>query len=284
MSEKTGQKDTGIDDVAKGAEEQAQDMTNTMSNVQELSATLDLVTDRVNRLSGVATGLKDYSDNTKGVMKELASVNEKAKSSVHSMVMQTNETISAMKEIDTILDSIQDIASQTNLLSLNASIEAARAGDAGKGFAVVAGEVKKLADDCVNASKQISEIVKNISCEMEKSGVLVKALEENADNQLAKLSEANNSVDNIIDGIFAVSGDIAEINTEISSLDSVKAGIGSAVENLSAISEENAASSQEVASSVNEVNSSVKELSETALGIGSSADALQESIKVFKMG
>ena len=271
-----------IDDVARGAEEQATDMTNTMGNIQELSATLDTVLSQVEKLSGVASGLKDYSDNTKGAMKELVSVNEKAKSSVHSMVVQTNETIKAMKEIDVILESIQDIASQTNLLSLNASIEAARAGGAGKGFAVVAGEVKKLADDCVNASKQISGIVKNISDEMEKSGALVRELEENADSQLAKLSGANDSVDNIIDGIFAVSGEITEINAEIKSLDSVKAGIGSAIENLSAISEENAASSEEVASSVTDVSSSVKNLSEVAEGISSSATALKDSISLFE--
>lgn len=271
-----------IDDVARGAEEQATDMTNTMENIQELSATLDTVLSQVEKLSGVASGLKDYSDNTKGAMKELVSVNEKAKSSVHSMVVQTNETIKAMKEIDVILESIQDIASQTNLLSLNASIEAARAGGAGKGFAVVAGEVKKLADDCVNASKQISGIVKNISDEMEKSGALVRELEENADSQLAKLSGANDSVDNIIDGIFAVSGEITEINAEIKSLDSVKAGIGSAIENLSAISEENAASSEEVASSVTDVSSSVKKLSEAAEGISSSATALKDSISLFE--
>lgn len=271
-----------IDDVARGAEEQATDMTNTMGNIQELSATLDTVLSQVEKLSGVASGLNDYSNNTKGAMKELVSVNEKAKSSVHSMVVQTNETIKAMKEIDVILESIQDIASQTNLLSLNASIEAARAGGAGKGFAVVAGEVKKLADDCVNASKQISGIVKNISDEMEKSGVLVRELEENADSQLAKLSGANDSVDNIIDGIFAVSGEIAEINTEIKSLDSVKAGIGSDIENLSAISEENAASSEEVASSVTDVSSSVKNLSEAAEGISSSATALKDSISLFE--
>ena len=271
-----------IDDVARGAEEQATDMTNTMENIQELSATLDTVLSQVEKLSGVASGLKDYSDNTKGAMKELVSVNEKAKSSVHSMVVQTNETIKAMKEIDVILESIQDIASQTNLLSLNASIEAARAGGAGKGFAVVAGEVKKLADDCVNASKQISGIVKNISDEMEKSGALVRELEENADSQLAKLSGANDSVDNIIDGIFAVSGEITEINAEIKSLDSVKAGIGSAIENLSAISEENAASSEEVASSVTDVSSSVKNLSEAAEGISSSATALKDSISLFE--
>ncbi len=271
-----------IDDVARGAEEQATDMTNTMGNIQELSATLDTVLSQIEKLSGVASGLKDYSDNTKGAMKELVSVNEKAKSSVHSMVVQTNETIKAMKEIDVILESIQDIASQTNLLSLNASIEAARAGGAGKGFAVVAGEVKKLADDCVNASKQISGIVKNISDEMEKSGALVRELEENADSQLAKLSGANDSVDNIIDGIFAVSGEITEINAEIKSLDSVKAGIGSAIENLSAISEENAASSEEVASSVTDVSSSVKNLSEVAEGISSSATALKDSISLFE--
>lgn len=74
-----------IDDVARGAEEQATDMTNTMGNIQELSATLDTVLSQVEKLSGVASGLKDYSDNTKGAMKELAFVNEKAKSSVHSL-------------------------------------------------------------------------------------------------------------------------------------------------------------------------------------------------------
>lgn len=95
-----------IDDVARGAEEQATDMTNTMGNIQELSATLDTVLSQIEKLSGVASGLKDYSDNTKGAMKEFASVNEKAKSSVHSMVVQTNETIKSMEEIDVILSLI----------------------------------------------------------------------------------------------------------------------------------------------------------------------------------
>ena len=216
---------------------------------------------------------------------ELNTVRELSSKTIElSCEMQDNMDALAdvIKHMSDVISGIETISVQTSLLALNASIEAARAGDAGKGFAVVAGEVKKLADDCVNASKQISGIVKNISDEMEKSGALVRELEENADSQLAKLSGANDSVDNIIDGIFAVSGEITEINAEIKSLDSVKAGIGSAIENLSAISEENAASSEEVASSVTDVSSSVKNLSEAAEGISSSATALKDSISLFE--
>lgn len=271
-----------MDDIAKGAEEQAQDMTVTMGNVEGLSSTLDIVIDRIVRLSGVASDLEAFSGETKGIMKDLTLVNNQAKNSVQAMVAQVGNTIDAMKEIDVILDSIDEIASQTNLLSLNASIEAARAGEAGKGFAVVAREVKKLADNCAKASKQISGIIKNITGQMGKSEQLIGVLDSNTDKQLEKLGAANDSVAEIIKGIGEISDSAEAINAELVDLESVKADIGSAVESLSAISEENAASSQVVAESVGEVGISVKELSGVAKDICLSAEVLQTDIKMFR--
>lgn len=271
-----------MNDVAKGAGEQAQDTTDIMGNVEEFSASLDVVTDRVDKLTGIVSELKDFSDSTKIVMNDLSEVNQKTRDSVHNMVCQTGATIKAMKEIDVILSSINDIASQTNLLSLNASIEAARAGEAGKGFSVVAGEVKNLAADCVNAARQIAEIVKNITSQMEQSEKLITVLDADAVRQSEKLGVADTAVAGIIVGIDTISGNSKVIRTELDGLVAVKAGIGSAVESLSAISQENAASSQEVAAGVSEISGSVKDLSGIARDIDSSLDALQDEIKIFK--
>lgn len=273
---------SAIDDVAKGAEEQANDITSTMGKMQELSGVLNSVLTQVEKLSGVASGLKDYSDNTKNVMVELTKVNEQAKLSVQGVVEQTNDTISAMKEIDKILLSIQDIATQTNLLSLNASIEAARAGEAGRGFSVVASEVKKLSDDCSNASKEISVIITNITEKIKKSGVLANELESSADNQIVKLGEANESVEEIISGIAMVFDETQGINKEIKSLDVVQGSINSTIENLSAISEENAASSSETASSSTELISSSSVLNGIAEDIKAASELLKSDISKFK--
>ncbi len=271
-----------IGDVAKGAEEQAQNMTDTTGNIQKLTRTLDIMAEGMDRLTEIATVLKNLSYNTKDVMSDLTEANDQVKISVKDIVIQTSSTIDAMKEINTILDSINNIASQTNLLSLNASIEAARAGEAGKGFAVVAGEVKKLADDCVNASRHIADIVKNITSQMSKSENLIKTLEDNSGKQLEKLHTANNSVDKILSGISEISSSTCTISTKLYDLDVVKIGISDAVENLSAIAEENAASSEETAENSNELNRTVNQLAEVATDIDLSVGVLYRSIILFK--
>lgn len=274
---------SAVEDVAKGAEEQADDITTTLHRMQNLTETLGTVLSQVANLSGVVTDLKKFSESTKNVMIELTGVNENSKISVMGMVGQTESIVSSMNEIDKILGSIRDIATQTNLLSLNASIEAARAGESGKGFAVVANEVKNLADECANASKEISGILESLTKEVKKSGVLASELEESTNNQLQKLSEANDSVNKIIDGISVISDSTNQINGEISGLSDVEQEIGATIQNLSAISEENAASSEETASGTNELMLSCKSISDISEGIKSASEGLKAGISVFKL-
>ena len=96
--------------------------------------------------------------------------------------------------------------------------------------------MKKLADDCVNASRHIADIVKNITSQMSKSENLIKTLEDNSGKQLEKLHTANNSVDKILSGISEISSSTCTISTKLYDLDVVKIGISDAVENLSAYS------------------------------------------------
>lgn len=215
-------------------------------------------------------------------MEELTRVNESSKTSVMDMVSQTEGTVSSMHEIDKILRSIQDIATQTNLLSLNASIEAARAGESGKGFAVVANEVKNLADECADASKEISNILKSLTTEVKKSGVLASELEISTNSQLRTLEDANISVNKILDGISMVFDSTNQINSEISGLSSVEQDICSTIENLSAISEQNAASSSETASSSSDLMASCRFIEDISVYIKSASEGLKSDVGIFK--
>lgn len=273
---------SAIDDVAKGAEEQATDITTTLHKMQELTDTLNKVLAQVENQSGVVSELKSFSESTKAIMEELTRVNESSKTSVMDMVSQTEGTVSSMHEIDKILRSIQDIATQTNLLSLNASIEAARAGESGKGFAVVANEVKNLADECADASKEISNILKSLTTEVKKSGVLASELEISTNSQLRTLEDANISVNKIIDGISMVFDSTNRINSEISGLSSVEQDICSTIENLSAISEQNAASSSETASSSSDLMASCRFIEDISVYIRSASEGLKSDVGIFK--
>lgn len=271
-----------MEDVARGAASQAETSTDLMSNIEELSANLDMITSQVEQLNDTTKSVSGVAENTRETMFELLKINEDTKNSIEAIVSQSQDTLNAVEEINGIVKAIEEITTQTNLLSLNASIEAARAGEAGRGFAVVAGEIGQLAQESADSAKKITDIINNIISQVKKSASLSDELSENAGHQISKLADTQKSMDTVISGVVNISANTERINSEVKNLEIVKVSIGDAVGALSATSEENAAAAQETSGSATIIEGNMSILKTSSSDISDVAKELKEAISYFK--
>ena len=191
------------------------------------------------------------------------------------------EDSKAVQKINELTEAIMAISSQTSLLALNASIEAARAGDAGRGFAVVATEISSLSDQSNASANQIKMIVQEIVEQSQNSVRLSAEVAEVITEEQGFIVETQGKFD-LLNGEIAESLDeIASITEKTRTLDTVKNRIIDSVQDLSAISEENAASNQEVSASVSSIAASISEISSNAGAINDMAAELEKSVSYF---
>lgn len=270
-----------IEEVAEGSTTQAQDTAGAMANIQELNATLDIITDKVVTLSKMSDETMNVSTQAKETMAELIHINTQTKSDIDNIVDQSEKNVEAVNKINVILKTIEEISSQTNLLSLNASIEAARAGEAGRGFAVVAKEIGSLAESSASAAREIQDIIVSLVEDIQKTSSLSDVLNESATKQLGKIQDTREMFDKVLHAISEISEGTDRIRTEVESIDAVKNGIGETIESLSSISEENAAASEETTASANLVNEDMKQIGRVSQDMLELAEGLKKSISFF---
>ena len=272
---------SAMDDVAHGATNQAETSSDLMANIEELSAKLDMITSHIDELNETTKSVSDDAMDTKHIMNELLGINEDTKNSVEAIVNQSRDTLNAVEEINSIVRAIEEITTQTNLLSLNASIEAARAGESGRGFAVVAGEIGVLAQQSADSAKKISIIISNIVSQVEKSSALSDDLSKNASHQINKLADTQRTMETVLSGVEDISTNTDSIYSEVKSLMLIKDSISDSVETLSATSQENAAASQETSASATVIEGNMSVLKDSSDDISNVASDLHEAVSYF---
>lgn len=203
------------DKVSKNILTEIETISNTITgqagSVEEISATIQEVTSNIVHISSEVNLAYESAKTNSGVMEVFHNDNIDVYNNV-------NELYSKMKDISKITNVIKEIANQTNLLSLNASIESARAGEAGKGFAVVANEVKKLAEETKNSSIMINKIIEELKF---KVNIVLEKTETGKENS-QKLKESNvlriSRIEGINDGIVSVSACMEQTSSAVQEL------------------------------------------------------------------
>lgn len=278
-----GDINTAVTEIANGATAQANDTQQATENVVNVGASIQNASEKIASVKEKSISMSEYSNEAKDSMAELIQIGEQTAQSFITVKDHTEATNKSVQGILTMVDLISDIASQTNLLSLNASIEAARAGDAGKGFAVVAEEIRKLAEQSDNSAKNISEIVNELVDTSSKSVEVINSATQIVDNQNQKMHNSDELFAKLITEIDEVNDDILQIEKQMEEIDSLKNSLSEKMEGLAAIAEENAASTEETSATSTNLIALVDNCSSDTERIRKLSEKLNAQLKRFKL-
>ena len=279
----------GANQIRQAIDELSKTAVSLAENVQSVNTSMMEMGNNVTAIHSETVTLNENSDkmdhanrNASESMNLVLTSSHTSSAIIEEMIVQVKATNEAIASISKAVELISDITSQTNLLSLNASIEAARAGQAGRGFAVVATEIKQLADQSSQGAAAIKNIVDDILEKSNKSVELTERMRTRAEKEQADIGSAKTGFDTlsqIIEANVATAGTIAE---KTKNLEELKQTIINNITELSAISEENAASNEEVTSIVSIIAESIDIISEDTGIIKKVSAALEEQMKYFK--
>lgn len=272
-----------IEEINQGVNQQAQDAEQCLTKMDNLSALIEETGGRVTQMQEIVEKTTNRVLNGNKQMLQLKEKEAETSSITIKVADWIEELLAKSQEIERFVESINDISEETTLLSLNASIEAARAGDAGRGFAVVAEQIKKLAENSLNSSKEIEKVVKEIVDLMQSTMNSSRKAREVVDDQDIIVSQTEKIFLEIQEYMENIQINVVDVNSSMQKMMKEREDTLGAVESISGVLEQTAASSsyvKEMAISqleqVKFVENHVKELDEKT-------KQLINTIRLFKV-
>ncbi len=236
-----------INQIAGGAQEQATHVNQTSLTIGEMADSIEEVTSNAQAVLDAATNASKVAQNGEKAVNSTISGMEKIKTSVYESAVKIKELGDHSQKIGEIVQVIDEIAEQTNLLALNAAIEAARAGEHGKGFAVVADEVRKLAERSGSATKEIAELITSIQRGTEKAVAAMEQGTAEVEEGVQLAHGAGQALDEIMKTVELTLSQIKLISRAAQQMSEHSSSVVVAVDNVASITEENSASTQQMA-------------------------------------
>ena len=300
-----------IDQVAQGAQSQSRSLSEATGSVNGMVKAVERISSAARQVAAAAETAREAAqtgreaiEKTVGGMETISKTSEDTRSSISGLAGYSRRIVE-------IVEMISDISDQTNLLALNAAIEAARAGEHGRGFAVVADEVRKLADRSSKSAKEIADLILDMQKGTDASVKSVEAGAAAVDEGLNLASGARQALGEIVgavenagvefDRIQEAIGDIMEASKQaMMSVDSSASVVEEATaatqemaasssevlrsaESITVSVEKNAAAIEEVSSSAEEASSSISELANSAQSLTQTAEDLRTVVAVFRL-
>jgi methyl-accepting chemotaxis protein len=272
-----------IQEVAERAEDQLVNVKQTNRSIQEMD---ELIQEMAVRSQEVERSAEHTSKEAEIGNESLYKVKEQMNRITDTVTQSTNvvKTLeSRSNEIGKIIEVITGISDQTNLLALNAAIEAARAGEHGRGFAVVADEVRKLAEESKRSADQIASLIKDIQADTKMAYNVMQESTESVTVGMDVVQEAGQNFSKILEDIFRIQQEVREISTATSNVQQHSAEMTKATEVLAEAAQVSAASAENVASASEQELAAMEEISHAAHSLSQLAQDMQDLLVRFRI-
>ncbi|WP_139692898.1 methyl-accepting chemotaxis protein [Sporolactobacillus terrae] len=272
-----------VTEIAAGASNQSASIDESQASLQKLLQQVNQIDQQSKEALAGANQMKDHASGGREKMNHLSNQSRSSADTTHKIITTVQKLDEHAKNVHQIVDVLDGIARRTNLLSLNASIEAAHAGEHGKGFAVVAGEIRKLAQQTNDSLKEVTASVQSMNEEIKQAVAYCDQTATVLQGQTNAVSESNHAFKEIektiqqnVKGMETIADAIIMTHQQIEQ-------VTQGAQTIAATSEETAASTEEMSASVQEQTASMEELNRLAGELEQQAQIMQEEIKRFKI-
>ncbi len=272
-----------VQGVVLGTDKQVQGVEEGSREVQEMAAGIRQISSRAERVTAAAVDTSELATNGNRTIQEAVARMNGMSETIDHLSRLVRGLGERSRQIGQIVDAITDIAGQTNLLALNAAIEAARAGEHGRGFAVVADEVRKLAEQASASAGQITQLVGMIQSEIEEAVVSMQRGTEEVAAGMAGVSEAGEAFARIRAAVLDVTGQIQEVSAASRSLTASTEKVAQAMREIAGVTETTAARTLDVSAATEEQLASMEEIHASAASLAGLADELEKLMGRFKV-
>lgn len=270
-------------EISKSAVSMASDLENANEKVADMGGKIENIVGGINDLDNVANVMDTAGQKAMDIINALDESNTKTVEAIRVVAQNVEATDHSVAEISSAVNLITAIADQTNLLSLNASIEAARAGDAGRGFAVVANEISTLAEQSSESAKKIEAILETLVADSKRSIEKMEEVNKHLKEQQNNLKSTKSEFANVNTGILNTRRQSGLVDGQAKECDVSRTSVVDIISRISTISEGNASSTQETTSSIQELTETINMMNQQAIEVKEQAQILEEAMQFFKL-
>ncbi|MFC0187835.1 methyl-accepting chemotaxis protein [Fictibacillus aquaticus] len=269
--------------VSEGAQSQAKHLQESTHLLAEVTHAIEETKQYSAEISAEAQNAKNEGTKGKETVSQLHEHSGKFLDLANSLIQEIQQASRQSKQITSIVETIQEIAGSTNLLSLNAAIEAARAGDAGRGFSVVASEVRKLAERSKSEAERIQQLVTGMAKQMESLASETALFEQYRKEQEKSVQETEKAFSAIAGNIGGIHLKLASVHEAVTLVEKANKTLSEKMHEVSAISQESAAMTEQVSASAIHQKEAIQQVNLAAEELQGVAAILEEEVSQFQL-